>query len=53
MMTKSIRNRMYKNIAMLVFLMITAIAITFVNKAKAVDVSTDKDQVIQVSPESK
>jgi hypothetical protein len=39
---------MYWNIVMLIFLLLTAITITFVNQAKAGDMPNDKTQVMQM-----
>jgi hypothetical protein len=41
---------MYKNIAMLVFLLLTAVTVTFVNKAKADGMSSDKAQPVKPEP---
>ena len=51
MMTKSIRNKMYMNIVMLVFLLLTGVAVTLLNQKKADDMSNHKAQGIQEKPE--
>lgn len=48
MMTKSIRIRMYMNIAMLILFLLVGFAIAFVNQARADIMPIDKTQVIEV-----
>jgi len=45
MMTKGIKNRMYRNIALLIFLLLTSIVAAFANEADAVVPHNDKVQV--------
>ena len=51
MMTKTIKKRMYRDIAMLVFLLLAAAAVTVASKANAAGLPNEKPQVIQLAPE--
>ncbi len=52
MMTKTIKNRMYINIAMLIFLLLSAAAATFARKATAIGPPNSKAQGTKVEPGS-
>ena len=49
-MTKSIKKRMYRDIAMLIFLLLTGVAVTLASKANAAALPKDKTQVIEMEP---
>lgn len=49
-MNKRIRNRMYKNIAFLIFLLLTVVTATFTNKTEACDLPNDTTQMIKAAP---
>ncbi len=50
MMTKSIRNRMYGNVGMLIFFLVTAIAVTVAGRARAAGLPKDKAPVNKAEP---
>jgi len=50
MMTKGIKNRMYRNIALLIFLLLTSLVAAFANEKDAVVLSNDKAQISSDQP---
>ena len=50
-MTKTIKKRMYRDIAMLIFLLLAAAAVTVASKSNAAGLPSEKAQVIQLTPE--